>query len=1634
MADPSTQINVVAVLRRVSDSQFACLVRWVLGTNEDLPHIDDVFDVKVTLQDKDGNPQGDVTAAIVKPRLFAMLDAPRALQPLTYPGGGTDKWRVAIKPTTPVDPNDSNSGDLDGKPVGVVHILAETEQSRVEWRVASIFDQAASHQLQSFAMRDRFGPDDINASARAFATALLRSGIRPRHLQKALFDSREALVTYAATLASGAKGTAPALMQISGATLDRQFTHAALVAHVLAGKFVLNNLDATVSGAQQTRQHIRLRALHGGEMIDYWADPDSGSSTISEQDRGKRYPASELIGSGCTILLSASDLNQWVTQKFTLVVSVIQLQRNAANRSDQALRSSIPGNVLSTRIQFSDGTTSITYDMLKRAQLMGSSVPPPAPSNAYINYAMNQSDAAETPEQRFKTQGKGPVLGYGTGDGKLEIYITEPPQPDGRRSVSAYNIYGMWEGPREVQPFFDDGSANPTLDQLKHWLISRRYSYARDLMSAFPDISGTHHPKLLEILASPPWQPVLQRPDRVTDKGDGGDQTLPNLSPAGTAVFAFDLRQGMATMPGTPSDIFIGWDLGAPADTTWSPERQRDGSHLPSGSTRPQRYRFWVTSVDAFEQESAPVPVTTNDVDAGEQAGNSFFYPVRRAPLFGSPGESGADNTSLRYDADQKRFIVTFQTPWENQVSGSSGGSSTAPTRVDKHTVEATVILWRRRLTHKVKVSSMTGRFVGVSSPVPALPQWQDADVQLQKDGWMLPVVLTATMPASGDVWQAISAPLTFMDSGWEYIAGIGFSVKANVSGFWAPNVLTSSSAGRLAILNTPLPAAQAVATITGGAVSGISLTAGGSGYTTPPTVAFQGGGGSGASAVAVISKEGSVTAINITAGGTGYATAPVVSVAGVYLPSPVRVNETPGASDVMLTNSFAIPNLKIPRSPLVGVEKVWRSLPILPPPGVRRDLVLLRILTQGFSRNNQPQDPVPWRDTGLKLTLGQAAMCDTAIARTNVNGAPLKPDDDHLRMVRQLLAIGFKNQATEIALRQHMTLGFRGFLDWNWSYTPLVTTPEDVAETVRFRFLSMRVPQDPALAANFATVAATGTLVDTDQYEVQLTKGGPVGWQSIADSQSAADGNLAQPTLVSVTGVGGVPKLFGTLIATSEAGTVKRARIRLRSDDQLTPLPVKATLQFFAAQSLVELEVSKFDGPSDYSALLPIGGGDEETIAWWIAGVSAQGRMSSRKELPFVALDFPTTIEPKVPNGFRVSVPTDFQQHMLDPANSKVKPWLPTDLQTLQAAEFLPRLVLTWEAYSTDDILLTVERDQRQVASQASALRMLLIGPSPWDAIKNIEASLDAANLDAADLDAIQPNWLIGQTVDIGQAGLRSDQSWIEIGFDRGLPAMSGLKKMPSEETLPGGSHPLRPGFVDYYGRNGNMAMVMDSNWEFRYRLRAFVDLGSDIAESKWRYLQSMPTDWSSFMLPETPALCIKTGKTQAHDRKDIQVPIVRLRILPGQPPPGGCGSHAGPLSLFLPRNMRNSMDTNESWQYRVVARRRVDVPIPSTTGLPKAVVWIDVGKPTNLTTTSLDIVDDEVDRAWPGDNPTFRYKMIVQQFKVTIADGVRTEKLIRGFDVAHPNVGNCEFDLVIPLPQDPAAEAEIIQEIYVA
>ncbi|MDD5370605.1 MAG: multicopper oxidase domain-containing protein [Anaerolineaceae bacterium] len=115
-----------------------------------------------------------------------------------------------------------------------------------------------------------------------------------------------------------------------------------------------------------------------------------------------------------------------------------------------------------------------------------------------------------------------------------------------------------------------------------------------------------------------------------------------------------------------------------------------------------------------------------------------------------------------------------------------------------------------------------------------------------------------------------------------------------------------------------------------GGSIGSVSVSAGGAGYTSAPTVVFNntGTGGTGAAATANINN-GSVVSITVTNGGSGYTTAPVVSFTGGGATTPAAATAVlDGQPGEMYTQNRATLHLHGGDSPWIsdGTPHQWTT------------------------------------------------------------------------------------------------------------------------------------------------------------------------------------------------------------------------------------------------------------------------------------------------------------------------------------------------------------------------------------------------------------------------------------------------------------------------------------------------------------------------------------------------------------------------------------------------------------------------------------------------------------------------------------------------------------------------------------
>ena len=105
---------------------------------------------------------------------------------------------------------------------------------------------------------------------------------------------------------------------------------------------------------------------------------------------------------------------------------------------------------------------------------------------------------------------------------------------------------------------------------------------------------------------------------------------------------------------------------------------------------------------------------------------------------------------------------------------------------------------------------------------------------------------------------------------------------------------------------------ATGTAQVVNGFVVGVTVSDPGFGYTTPPLVAFVGGGGTGASAVAT-STNGVVTGVMITSAGAGYTSIPVVKIASPpFIPTvSIATSKVKVTQNVVLGQTYLLESSK---------------------------------------------------------------------------------------------------------------------------------------------------------------------------------------------------------------------------------------------------------------------------------------------------------------------------------------------------------------------------------------------------------------------------------------------------------------------------------------------------------------------------------------------------------------------------------------------------------------------------------------------------------------------------------------------------------------------------------------------------
>jgi hypothetical protein len=1548
-AAPDLSIKPFFALRRARvGDPFQLVARWLLGNQSALPRETDTFEVRIKLKIKGWflKPDGtfDQTGADafipVRPKNFFMLDPTRA-ELVVDPRGATPMaWQIAQAPTKAVDCGLSIQATMPpGEPFGVCHLLREVQPSRVELKSLRLIQPHLAGALAElkpkasrFSLFSSFAEPE-RPLARHLARLVVRGGIRPMHLPRVAVRHYQELASFTQARKSGLTAEKPPArnMFLSAAPNFHPWEFAAVATRVFANKTLMDLLEETVTPANSVREQLRLRALHGGALINYWTASEDGAA--NEGQRGQQASAADVLGLGLTIgSFSEAVVQSWEDDTLILTVK----QQSAHGLQEIGFTDEVPDDtehLLAAELDqtFTDGEFPFDFpaEVIAKTLQRNSSIAPPAPLKAAVNYDLMQSNPGANEEKEKEVINKtGATFAYRTGDGRMEIVITPPlfTALEGK-TVYGYNVYGMWET-AQTQAYFQDPAKVPSPEERGRYLITRRYSYERDLKDAFPDFNQAVHPGLKLALEWPPQEAVLERAEKYTDEHEAENKDpLPNVANSSGGVLLtewnFDLRTGMR-LHDKSARPFPDWDPKALVHTEWKPTENRDGSIAAA----PQRYRFWVASVDSFEQESVLVPVRTDDADAGDSAASYYFKPVQRTPLLPpvAQAEDGASGRRLTYTAN--RLTVLWDTPPLNSTASRKEDEKIA----DKADLVCYVAVLRRLLRSKVDEQVSFGFSAAAFAQGMPNPRWEAALTAIkEEDQTWEPFVHPTAVAApggAGDEWS-FSKVLAHPDTGYEYMALISAEVKPDRRAFWAPSAIVdqanSNSGRRVQVTETP----------EGG----------------EPTLVI------------------------------------------------MRISERPTESEVVTTKGLPVPNVEEPR----GVQMIlptgqtlppfWPAAPVLPPPSVDRDLVLLKLLNLRFTED--PSTLPPWRDTGVPLTSGQAAMIETAFARTFPQGGTPQPDEN-LRDARWLLAAEFNNPAADGVdfYRQHATVGFRGLQQLNWRYTPSVVDllKNDEAETVRFKIYHVRVPTAPDRALRYASFVIDANFVAGSKYRSAAAT--PVEIEVLTMNR--------QPAFARIQDAAG--NVVTAVVGTAVRDAVTKI-LELEFEDASGALPHGAVkLHLYVAQPILDIPVTSWARETQYHTYVPVGGGVDEDYCWWIAPVSAQevevGPHPGRR--PHVVRRFPRSIQPETPQFLQVTPPFDDATHLLNPQVAGDRKWLPTEISSPAAGIAKPRLVISWGALVEPGIKITIEREERKVTASENQFRSL-VEPTAWKSIKSIEEAPKDKPMESAWLRAITGNWLLGRQVEIDADDAPLDPTTNFVPPQQDLPP-DGIRALPA--ISPAGVV-NRPAFVDYFLHANDTVHATDGSWEYRYRLRAFIDLGAQVPDLKWRYLLSHPTLWTAWALPATLPISLRARQPDTVEHlTTLPAPEVLFRFEVPQ------GTQAAGL------------------QYRVVIRRQLGFSlgvVPNSAPAPKMLL---VGQPLHLPTPNGEpavIADRQLDRDEPDLPLDLHYEISVTEF--TIADG--RERLIR--HQTSTFTGSDPGAVTVPSPQSPQTEVRLTRVVLI-
>ncbi|MDW5288890.1 hypothetical protein [Formosa sp. PL04] len=1500
------KLDCIGALKQKTDnSYYEFIVRWFideldiankeLGDKAFLPSPEGKF--KVLIRTSKSNQYIDAKGQVKEIKIsnhWDLDDLPE-VRPLNYlmlsPPSIDGEMK---KPDKPIDTarKDASSG------VGIFHVLTDSCVSSYAKKMIGLTNKRITNITRKKGRQ--FIDIDTEEYAKKWIHFIIKSNIQPRNWQAIFIKSLSELEK----ISSNKEFTTAEIPDLFCFDIDESLKNDNAKDHN-AKNLVIENAWKNVSRIhgiisdpdyseqcekekeerENLKRNLALLSAHSVSVIDYWCDPLNSNGIRHpriEEDCGKEYPLSHALGLGCSIgNIAKTTLENWKQLGDNVRISVKYIPpRNSKllksdvydwkSHHDLELLNIIPELTSLEYIITKEGANSI-----KNTLETSKSCPPDPPMSSQIDYNLYYSEIQSEQSLVGSLSNNIENMDMRTGNGRVSIQTVAPEEKtfyvfEGRKMreekstvITGINIYGIWESSGLIL------DQKPNLEDLKPWLITRRYSFHQEIQPFF-ELEST----LKQLNQNPPIQPCFQTTNEFSDHekiedvtvaGIVKNATIKNFHKEGVYSFSFNIRNGFDNL--FDKDLLKTWDDYKKNDNDgnksykpdWTPHMFKDGSQ---NDERPERYRFWATSIDLFGQESEPIPIKNVETDKETESFDFSFknrYSLKQPKPFIVNGEKQEYNVHVNYQS--KNLSIAWKSPEKNIIGDSVKEISNDETGlenkgIDSARLQANVLILRKEIEDD---EFKEGKPSKIDSIVDSLPdefkneKWKIGLEELfqHNDKWVVAKFFNGfeNKSDSSDSWGIDIKPYECneVSLGFDYIVLAGFVVKESYQNFWVRNYDERKL----------IYSCQEKGTI--GMESNVSYV------------------------------------------------------------EEKNIEETPCIGNVALSNMVTIYDTNYPKhfSEIEAEEPFIHTKPILGVAELNRDVILSNILkipsevsetTIRDGNGTQKVQTVNFasseeeRKNGLLYTSNQLQMIKAVYKRSSVSSG-IKPADQILK--RELTALNTQLYALkkdaenedndvfyytkygvtfereqlnedEQSKKQNFTgvsenlvnsslIGFRGFKKFNVKYKGKIHN--DLNNKKEAEAKSYKVFQSRIKLTQNANISAF-------LYSESFEKGGGNIFNNviIATSDSNTDASLkdisefVSPTVVIVKDENS--NLYVSLIKTFDQESKKLEITVPLYKDSIFGEPKQ--LLFIHSEEIYSNQIS-LNNQKQFEEELhcPVGGGARELFIWCFVTYSAIGKKS--KEVYTSHQEFSPSILPRVPNRYSVSgIDTEDEKDIFLSANNDYQQkWLPINLRKVDNnfLKLSPRIYVRWDTpvESDNQTYLSIDRENRVIEPKQSFF--ISKSAANWNLASKIEKFDDKKGSDDKGFDILAMDWLNSKKEPSLYGWLFESEKIThpesEDNLSRFIFPNYGLLEQEEKMHLN-----LSKGikgdktFVDYF-YGAELKFAMDCLREYRYRLRSYIDIDPgnqfDLGENK--YLYSRETKWSEYVRPTFPKICINTS-----------------------------------------------------------------------------------------------------------------------------------------------------------------------------